>query len=117
MADAKFPQSTVPLIADPITKKYSKEIVAWAVAILTSAWTQWVFTSKSNKDSSYQTDSEFSENPERIASRINIEIALPYIPNSILDALEIASEIGLSRRTEYRPRPTMNPMNMILRKD
>jgi hypothetical protein len=49
-ADQKFQQSTTPLVADPTTKIYSKEIIAWSVAILTSAWTEWVFSSKSNDD-------------------------------------------------------------------
>jgi hypothetical protein len=50
LADEKFPRSSTPLVADPTTKKYSKEIIAWSVAILISAWTEWVFSSKSNDD-------------------------------------------------------------------
>jgi hypothetical protein len=115
VADKEFPQSTTPLVADPITNRYSKEIIAWSIAILTSSWTQWVFSSKSNDDSIYQTDPQYNQDPPRQAAKTNVKIALPYIRNSILDALDKAREIGTSRETDYRPDPTKNPANIELR--
>jgi hypothetical protein len=46
-----LPNSTTILLADKETKNYSKEILAWSMAILTSSWTEWIFNSKSNQDS------------------------------------------------------------------
>jgi hypothetical protein len=115
LADEKFPQSTIPLVADITTKKYSKEIIAWSVAILTSAWTEWVFSSKSNDDASYQTDHKYEQDPDRQAAKTNVKIALPYIRNSILDALDKAREIGTCKETDYNPNPTKNPAYIQLR--
>lgn len=115
IADKKFPQSTTPLVADPITKQYSKEIIAWSLAILTSSWTEWVFTSKSNDDSIYQTDPQYNQDPNRQAARINVKIALPYIRNSILDALDKARKIGTCKETDYNPKPLRDPANIELR--
>jgi len=97
VADKKFQQSTTPLVADPLTGQYSKEIIAWSVAILTSAWTEWVFSSKSNDDAFYQTDPIYNERPDRQTAKVNVRIALPYIRNSILDVLNKAREIGTNK--------------------
>jgi hypothetical protein len=115
VADKKFPQSTTPLVADPITGQYSKEIIAWSVAILTSAWTEWVFSSKSNDNAMYQIDPKYNEDPARQAAKINVKIALPYIRNSILDALNKAREIGTYKEADYNPDPIKNPANIQLR--
>jgi hypothetical protein len=116
VADKEFQQSTTPLVADPLTGQYSKEIIAWSVAILTSSWTEWVFSSKSNDDAFYQTDPVHSKQHDRQAAKINVKIALPYVRNSILDGLTKAREIGTNKETDYNPDPIKNPSNIQLRK-
>lgn len=78
----------------------SAEIWMWAISILSSAWTEWCFTAKTNNPK-YQND------PNHPEAAKNVKIALPYIITSIIDALDKAHEIG-SRitnddRTAYRP--------------
>ena len=116
VADQKFSQSTTPVVADPVTKQYSKEIIAWSIAILTSAWAEWVFYSKSNNDSAYQTDPKYDQKPDRKAARVNVRIVKPYIRNSILDAMDKGREIGTCKQTNYNPSPLTNPANIELRK-
>jgi hypothetical protein len=81
----------------------------WAVSILSSAWTQWVFSSKSR--SAYQDDTTRSE-----ASK-NVKIALPYVENSIHDATSSGDEIGKNSYTNYRPNTKKFPVMFKLRKD
>jgi hypothetical protein len=116
-ADVEDQHSTVPIGVDPNTMQYSKEIATWAIAILSSAWALWVFTSKSQEASYYQTDSSENEGPDRIASRVNVKIILPYIRHSIIDTLDMATRIGLSDKTDYYPKPRVEPMNIQLRKE
>lgn len=103
-------------MANKNTKTFSKEILAWSIAILAAPWAEWVFTSKSNDDSFYQTDPTYSENPERIAAKSNVKLASPYIFNSIIDAMIKAKEIGSSKETNYEPDPKKDPAYIDLRK-
>lgn len=93
----------------PILECNSAECYMWAVAILSSAWTQWVFSSKSR--SAYQDDTTRSE-----ASK-NVKIALPYVENSIHDATSSGDEIGKNSYTNYRPNTKKFPVMFKLRKD
>jgi hypothetical protein len=117
LADDRYPQSTTPLAADPKTQIYCKEIIAWALSILASAWTQWVFTSKSMEDSDYQTDPNYDNDPDRQAARFNVKKARPYIHNSILDTIDAATKIGSKKEYGYRPNSTLDPIGIKLRKD
>ena len=63
-----LPDSTTILLADNKTKNYSKELLVWSIAILAASWAEWIFASKSNDDSIYQTDSTYQGNVERIAA-------------------------------------------------
>jgi len=78
----------------------SVEIWMWAISILSSAWTEWCFTAKTN-DPKYQNDPKHPE-----ASR-NVKIALPYVVASIIGALDKGHEIGCRNtnddKTAYRP--------------
>jgi hypothetical protein len=76
----------------------STEIWMWAIAILSSAWTQWCFTAKSNNPDYSNAKPEASE---------NARIALPYLNLSIIDATRVGDEIGKRKtddpNTTYRP--------------
>jgi hypothetical protein len=72
---------------------------------LSSGWTEWVFTSKSNKGSRYQNDPEYKNDKSRQTTAINVSLALPYIHNSITDTIEMAKEIGNWKETDYDPKP------------
>jgi hypothetical protein len=52
----------------------------WGIEVLSSAWTEWCFTAKTN-DSKYQTGGTHPEASE------NVKIARPYIRPSIIDAI------------------------------
>jgi len=60
--DDRFPKSTTPLIGDRNRREIYPELLGWSIAILASAWTEWIFTSKSNEGSRYQNDPEYKNN-------------------------------------------------------
>jgi hypothetical protein len=116
-ADEAFPRSTTPVVVDRNSGMISPEILGWAVAILSTAWTEWVFTSKSNPSSKYQTDPEYTNDRPRQASATNAKLVVPYIRCSIIDALGRAIQIGNSKETNYEPDQAIDPANIDLRKD
>lgn len=89
----------------PTLEHFSTECYMWAVAILASAWTEWVFTAKSN-------DKKYQQDPKKREAAINVKIALPYIRNSITDAMSKASEIGSRTESNYRPENTTARMEL-----
>jgi hypothetical protein len=88
-----------------------------SIAILASAWTEWVFTSKSNEDSKYQTDPAYKNNKTRQAAVVNVKLALPYVHCSIADARGKAREIGNCEETNYEPNPKIDPAYISLGKE
>lgn len=80
----------------PILEPDSCECYMWAVAILASAWSEWVFTAKSN-DPNYQNNSTKHE------AATNVKLALPYVKPSIEAAMLMAKEIGDRNDSNYRP--------------
>jgi hypothetical protein len=80
----------------PILECNSAEIQIWAMAILTSAWTAWCFTSKANNP-------DYQNHPDKFEASTNVNVALPYIMASIEDAMTIGGEIGTCKKTKYRP--------------
>lgn len=116
VAYSDLPDSTTILLADPKTMNYSKELIAWSIAILAASWAEWVFTSKSNDDSLYQTDPAYQDNPERKAAKVNVKITLPYVFNSIIDVMTKAKEIESYKKTNYEPDPDTYPSYIDLRK-
>jgi hypothetical protein len=115
--DEQFPKSTTPLIVDKNKLIINPEILGWSIAILASVWCEWVFTSKANPNSKYQTDPAYESDMSRRAARVNVGLALPYIKNSIIDAIDKAREIGNCKETDYAPIPDIDPANIKLRKD
>ena len=105
---------TPPLIVTPPTNKgpgvISAEILMWSIAILASAWTNWIFTAKSFNPIN-QDDKDKKE------AAININLARPYVMNSIRDAMQIGEEIGKCKQASYRPSPDIFPKFLSLRKD
>lgn len=97
------------LVAVAATRTWSAEILTWAIAVLTSSWSAWIFNSKSfNPD--YQQD---ESKPE---AATNIRLARLYIRTSIVDATTIGEEIGKDEVTKYRPDPRNFPIYLKLRK-
>lgn len=94
----------------PILECNSTECYMWAIAILSSAWTQWVFRSKSTY-SGYQNDPAHPE-----ASK-NVKITLPYIKNAINDAILAGDAIGRNPDTNFIPNTKKYPATFRLRKD
>ena len=41
VAYSDLPDSTTILLADPKTMNYSKELIAWSIAILAASWAEW----------------------------------------------------------------------------
>lgn len=91
--------------------------MGWAIAILSTAWTEWVFTAKSNIGSKYQTDTEYIDNRPRQAAAENVRLVVPYIRCSIMDTLDRAIQIGINKETNYEPDQAVDPANINLRKD
>jgi hypothetical protein len=87
----------------------SAEILTWSIAILASAWTQWIFTAKSHNPIN-------QEDKDKKEAAINIKLALPYVMNSIQDSMKIGEEIGKNMETSYRPSPDRFPVFLYLRK-
>jgi hypothetical protein len=112
LADNNDPKSTTPVAFDRSKKKVSPEILGWSIAILSVAWAEWVFTSRSNNPA-YQSDPRVVD---RQAASANVKIALPYVYNSITDTLSKAQQIGKSAETNYEPDFTRNPAEIELRK-
>jgi hypothetical protein len=111
------PLSTTPVAVNRNSRMISPEILGWAIAILSTAWTEWIFTSKSNPSSKYQTDREYTNDRPRQAAATNVKLVVPYIRCSILDALDRAIQIGNCKETNYEPDQAIDPANIDLRKD
>jgi hypothetical protein len=111
------PRSTTPVGVDRNARIICPEILAWAIAILAAAWTEWVFTSKSNPGSKYQTDAEYINNRPRQPSAKNVRLVAPYIRCSLMDTLDRAIQIGSNKETNYEPDQAVEPANINLRKD
>lgn len=95
----------------PDNKAASTEIWMWAIAILSSAWTEWCFTAKTNNPY-YQKDPSHPEASE------NAKIACPYVKTSIIDSIKEGQEIG-HRNTDIANtayRPESGPAYIELRK-
>jgi hypothetical protein len=116
-ADESHARSTTPLVVDREQHIVSPEILGWSIAILASAWSQWVFTSKSNEQSAYQTDPAFKDDESRLAARTNVRLALPYVRCSILEAMDKSIQIGNSSDTNFEPKPEIEPLHLDFRKD
>jgi hypothetical protein len=116
-ADEQYSRSTTPVGVDRNAPIVCPEILGWAIAILAAAWTEWVFTSKSNLDSKYQTDPEYINDSAKRASAANVRLVVPYIRCSIMDTLARARQIGNSIETNYEPNQATDPANVELRKD
>jgi hypothetical protein len=116
-ADEESSRSTTPVAVDRNTHQISPEILGWSIAILASAWTEWVFTSKSNEYSKYQTDPAYKNDKERQAAVVNVKLALPYVHCSITDAIGKARKIGICNETNYEPNPKIDPAYIRLRKE
>jgi hypothetical protein len=116
-ADDNHSRSTTPLVVDRKQHIVSPEILGWSIAILASAWSQWVFTSKSNEQSAYQTDKAFNDDEGQKAARKNVKIALPYVRSSIISALDRGVHIGNSSITNFEPKPEIEPQFLELDKD
>jgi hypothetical protein len=115
--DEEHPRSTTPLAVDIDIPLISPEILGWSIAILASAWSEWVFASKSNDDSKYQKDPGFKNDASRQAAVVNVKLALPYIRNSIIDAINKAIEIGNCKETDFGPKPNVDQAFIRLRKN
>ncbi len=103
-------------LVDRNSRMISPEILGWALAILSTAWTEWVFPAKSNPSSKYQTDPEYTNDRPRQAAT-NVKLVVPYICCSIIDTLGRAIQIGNSKETNYEPDQAEDPANIGLRKD
>jgi hypothetical protein len=114
--DEESSRSTTPVAVDRNTHQISPEILGWSIAILASAWTEWVFASKSNEYSKYQTDPAYKNDKDRQAADVNVKLALPYVNCSIMDAIGKAREIGSCNQTNYEPNPKIDPAYISLRK-
>ena len=91
----------IPILEAIPEKSYaSTEILMWGISILSSAWVQWCFTSKTDNPV-YQDDISHPEASE------NVRLALPYVTLSIIDAIKKGKEIGMRKtsnsNTSYRP--------------
>jgi hypothetical protein len=94
----------------PTLECNSTECYMWALSILTTAWTQWVFTSKVNNPV-YQNDVQHPEAAQ------NVRIALPYIRHSIDDAMSVGSDIGSCSESNYNPNSSLHDAKIKLRKE
>jgi hypothetical protein len=92
----------------PILECNSTECYMWAL-LLTSAWTQWVFTAKV-KNPVYQNDVQHPEAAQ------NVKIALPYIKQSINDAISVGNDVGGRADLEYNPNSSLYDAKIKLRK-
>jgi hypothetical protein len=111
------PLSTTPVAVNRNSRMISPEILGWAIAILSTAWTEWIFTAKSNPSSKYQTDPEYTNDRPRRTATTNVKLVVPYIRCSIIDTLGRAIQIGNCKETNYEPNQAIDPANIDLRKD
>src|SRR5690606_3117966 len=95
----------------PILENNEPEIIFWAASIITSAWTKWVFTAKTNNPN-YQNDPAYVSNPYRQAAIVNVKLALPYVKTSIGDAITKGCDIGRNAQAHYRPQETSAKMTL-----
>ena len=93
----------------PILECNSTECYMWAIAILSSAWTQWVLRSKST--------SEYQNDPAHPEASKNVKISLPYVKNSINDATLAGDDIGRNSDSNYVPNMKKYAAKFRLRKD
>jgi hypothetical protein len=101
---------TPHLIVDPTKGVISAEILTWAIAILASSWSVWMFNAKSYNP----INQEDKDKPE---AAINIKFTRPYIRTSLVDAMTLGEEIGKRKKTGYRPDPQNFPLYLKLRKE
>jgi len=78
----------------PLLESDSLECQMWALSVLASAWSQWVFTAKSNTPR-YRA--------ERRKAASNAQIASLYVSKTITLAMEASAEIGSTAENNYRP--------------
>jgi hypothetical protein len=116
LADKQNSNSTTPVGVDKEAYQICPEILAWSISLLSTAWTQWVFASKVTNPN-YQTDPEYRNDPCRQAAIVNVKIVVPYIRNSVLDAMDQGNRIGLCKETNYEPSPAKEPAIIKLRKE
>jgi hypothetical protein len=102
-ADSESTRSTTPVAVDRDVPMICPELLGWSIAILASAWTEWVFASKSKEDSKYQTDPAYRNDSARQAAIVNVRLVVPYVYCSIIDAIGKAREIGNCKETAYEP--------------
>ena len=93
----------------PILECNNAECYMWAIAILSSAWTQWVFSSKSL--SGYQDD------PTHPEASNNVKIVLPYVKNSLTDATSAGDDLGRNPDADYVPNVNKYNATFRLRKN
>jgi hypothetical protein len=80
----------------PLLEINCTEILMWSIAILSSAWTEWVFAAKSNNP-------DYKSHPDKSSPTVNAIVCYPYIRKSITNAMSKASEIGNNAESEFRP--------------
>jgi len=78
----------------PLLESYSFECQMWALSILMSAWSVWIFTAKSN-DPIYQT--------QKKEASANARIVRSYVAKTVTLAWEAGNEIGSCSENKYRP--------------
>jgi len=78
----------------PLLESNSFECQMWALSILVSAWSQWIFTAKSH-DPTYQICSK--------EASVNARIVMPYVEKTVMLAMKAGAEIGTSPKNNYRP--------------
>jgi len=78
----------------PLLENYSLECQMWALSIIASAWSQWIFTAKSN-------DPVYGRQKKEAAS--NARIVSPYVRKTVMLAMDAGAEIGSSSKNNYRP--------------
>jgi hypothetical protein len=94
----------------PILECNSAECYMWTIAILASAWTEWVFAAKTNNP-------KYQDDPEHLEASVNVKLALPYIMRSIDDALKSGHDIGTNAETDYNPNSDKCSVKFTLRKE
>jgi hypothetical protein len=89
----------------PLLESYSFECQMWALAIITSAWSQWIFAAKSN-------DPKYRKDPQKREAAVNAQIARPYIRKAIESAITAGAEIGSNAQNDFRPERTVTIMHL-----
>jgi hypothetical protein len=83
----------------PDKKASSIEILMWAIAILSSSWTQWIFAAKSNNP-------DYKYEVKKSNAATNAAICYPYIRKSVIDSMLKGQEIGVDDKAKFRPENT-----------